>query len=269
MTKTSSTGDKIIGIIFGFLSINLSLFVYSYIQTYNLKYASLIILFLITFVVFFVATLFNNGFVKKYFWIGIMLSVFGSWICADFYKQILVLKKYEKNAETALAISPDTKLATKDSVFSFRNHKTNEKFVGIDTVLIEKGKKEIFMAFPIVDKDWGTTDSIIYWGCFKVEKMLFAKKPADYIEAIESQKSIGFEIKNNIEKRLYSDALRKSIYKNNLKINEHFRVVEMFDFTYEKKFWNMRIWGTVIVFNLLWLLMIFAKNSNPISENED
>lgn len=248
--------DRLLGLIYGFIMLNLSILVYVQLQKYSFKLLYLVIMFLLSFVAFYLPTLFKNHFNRKFFWIGVTLSVFGSWISADFYRYKLHPERYKKLVPKAVSVNPDNKLLTKDSVFSFMNYKIQEKFRGIDTFVVHNEKVE-YRVFPLVGLDWGRTDSVQYWACYKMPKMLFGKTEKDFHEQIISHHTYGFEIKTEVDKRKFSDAVHKSIYANNLNLADDYKLVEMIDLEAESNFWHYRVMYTVAIVNIVWFCLAF------------
>ncbi|HTF80855.1 MAG TPA: hypothetical protein VL947_03990 [Cytophagales bacterium] len=236
----------------------MSIFVYTYIQAYRIKYLDLIILFFTTFVVFYVSTLFKNPFLRKHFWIGVTVSLLSSWITADFYRFELDVKRFEIDPNLAVPIITADSKSPHDTVVRFTNYNIQERFKGVDTFKLNTGTIKYF-AYPIVDNDWGTTDSIIYWACYKYQTVFFGKKHRDYIAQMVSSKGVGFEIKEEVNKRKFSDALRRSVYNNNLKLSDHYKLLEFIDYEYETQFWHNRMIALIIIANLVWLSLVFVK----------
>lgn len=255
--STYSKNGRWVGLIFGIIAINASIIVYAYIQKYNFKYRDLIILFFTTFAVFYISTLFKNLFLRKNFWVGVIISVLSSWIAADFYRLMLHAENYKPGAFKVKTVAAETYTA-KDSVLRFHNFKIQSKYKGIDTFRLKNGTMS-YVAYPIVDVDWGSTDSIVYWACYKYQTVFFGKKHRDYLAQINSPEGIAYEIKDEVNKRKFSDALRRSVYKNDLKLNDHFKIVEIVDYEYEKDFWKKRIIYLVVIANIMWLSLAFIK----------
>lgn len=256
--STDSRNGKWTGLIFGILAINASIFTFTYIQKYHFKYLDLIILFFTSFAVFYISTLFNNLFLRKHFWVGVTVSLLSSWITADFYRFKLDAERYKVDEQNIPTIPADSKITTNDSIIKFSNFRIQEKYRGIDTFRLRSGTMS-YVAYPVVDNDWGSTDSIVYWACYKYQTIFFGKKHKDYLAQINSPKGVAFLIKDEVNKRKFSDALRRSVYNNNIKLNDHFKVIEIIDYEYEIAFWQRRIVYLFIIANLVWISMIFFK----------